>query len=78
MPRPALNVNLSEEALAGWHAFAGAQGVTVTALAEVLGRRLGALADQRGRLPRLLADAVGEARPLAVERRSRRGTGRLP
>lgn len=75
MPRRgrALNVSVSDEASDAWHAFAAAHGVTVTAICEVLGHRVAALADRpAGRLPPFWRQVVAEARTVAAQRRERR------
>jgi hypothetical protein len=64
--RRMLNAYLTEEAHDGWHEFAREHGVTVSALLEVLGRRLRA-----GELPDR-SSMVAEARGIDAQRRSRR------
>jgi hypothetical protein len=61
---PEIHVKLSEEAHDGWTRFAIEQGVTITALVELLGRRM---AD--GKPVRIDDRLVRDARALAHERR---------
>lgn len=60
--------NVSEESIEGWRTFCDAHGVDRTALAEVMGLRLGAMT---GHLPPVLDRWVREAKKLAAERRRR-------
>jgi hypothetical protein len=61
---PDVHVKLSEEAHDGWTRFAVEQGVTITALVELLGRRM---AD--GKPVRVDDRLIRQARALAHERR---------
>lgn len=70
--RPALNVYVSEEAAAAWRAFAAHHGVTIAAICEVLGHRMGAIAERApGRMPPFWRQVVADARVVAAERRAR-------
>lgn len=71
-----LGGNLSDDAYDGWHEFAKEHGVTVVALLEALGLRLGTY-DETARLPEVLRQAVKDARGIAAERRGR-GPARGP
>lgn len=65
--RRSVNAFLTDEARQGWTEFARTSHVTVSALLEVLGRRL-----NEGRPPVLDSEAVAEARNIDGDRRSRR------
>ena len=61
-----INVNLSDEARDGWGLLAREHGTDVTALLEIMGRRLA-----EGVRPRWLAEIGREARDLSYDRRRR-------
>ena len=63
--------NLSPTAHDGWRLFARSRGVSVTALMEAIGRRLGDLDQPEAKLPPLLREAVAEAREIDDDRRRR-------
>lgn len=63
---------VSEDALAGWHAFARAHHSNVAALLEALGVKLAELADEPPpKLPALLRDVVAESLRVAGKRSGR-------
>lgn len=69
--RPRLNVILSAEAYAGWKTFTDVHGVSVAALAEVIGLGLAMLADSHRRLTGPQRAMVAEARRITAERKAR-------
>lgn len=68
--RRSLSVFISDEALDGWRTFSRAHGVTVTAVVEVLGQRVGEM-DDPAVLNREWRRVVVAARGVDAERRSR-------
>lgn len=68
-PRVAMTVSISDDAHDAWRTFASQHGITMTALAEVLGHHFETLDPHR--LPRDLAARVEEARAYDAEQRSR-------
>jgi hypothetical protein len=69
---PGINVNISDEAHAGWSRFAAEHGISMAVLFEVLGRHL---ADDVLR-PDVLETIVREGRELTHERRRAGGPRR--
>lgn len=67
----AMTVSISDDARAGWKAFARSQGVSVTALAESFGSALADFDAADARHTRRLVAIVAEAREIDAERRSR-------
>jgi hypothetical protein len=66
--RPVLTASVTDEAHAGWQAFAADHDVTVAALVEAVGLALGA---PDGLPKRFTAEIIAVAEQVAVERRRR-------
>ena len=63
---------VSEDALAGWHAFARSHHTNVAALLEALGIKVAELADDPStKLPTFLREAVAESLRVAGKRSGR-------
>ena len=67
---PSIQAHVSEEVHEAWRRFARDEGVTASALIEVLGRRLDE-ASESGRKPKWLADLVRDARAEGEQRMRR-------
>ncbi len=79
MERRALNVRLTPESVKGWEDFCAREGVTLTAILEVVGRSLAegsAVTDDPAyRQSEAFARIIAEARRLTAESRRRRPRG---
>lgn len=69
---PRINIDLSDDSLANWHAFARRHGMTLAALLEVMGRHI----DDSVIHARVLKRIEEEGRDLAHERRRKGGPRR--